>query len=202
MPGNILKGLGATPLVSSATIDAQSGLVESAEARRIDNVKIEDGTVAFDLQDDSLPMPIDPKAESALSLAPVLSDLNFYDLRISGLPAGRYTVQIDGRTVSTVNASELSISWRFSRGAGPITEQAQDLLKLIVKKNDTYFRRWRNVQLYSAPEWAVVPAELDKNRQAELVRLDREIADLEAAIDLVRKPKSHHFVISPASAGS
>jgi hypothetical protein len=132
----------------------------------------------------------------------VLSDLNLYDLRITGLPPGRYTVQIDGRTVSTVNSSELSTSWRFSRGAGPITEQAQDLLKLIVKKNDTYFRRWRNVQLYSAPEWAVVPAELEQRRQAELARLDQEIVDLEADIDVARKPKSHHFVISPAPAGS
>jgi hypothetical protein len=198
----ILKGLGATPLVSSATVNFQSDRVESAKACRIENVKIENGTVAFDRLDEALPMPIDPKAESALSLAPVLHDLNLYDLRISELRPGRYTVQIDGATVSTVNASELSDGWRFSRGAGPITEQAQRLLALIVKKNDAYFRRWRNVQLYSAPEWAVAPAELERNRQAELARLDREIAELEAEIDVTRKPKSHHFLIAPAPAGS
>ncbi|HTL67257.1 MAG TPA: SGNH/GDSL hydrolase family protein [Lacunisphaera sp.] len=198
----ILKGLGATPLVSSATIDGRTGRVESTEACRIDRVTKENGTMAFDRLDDALPMPIDPKAESALSLAPVLMDLNFYDLKIPGLPPGRYTVTIDGRTVSTVNASELAESWRFSRGGGPITEQAQDLLALIFRKNDAYFRRWRNVQLYAAPEWVIAPPELEVKRQAELTRLDREIADLEAAIDIARKPKTHHFLIAPAPAGS
>ncbi len=198
----ILKGLGATPMVSSATINGQSGRVESTEACQIEDVTIENGTIAFDRLDEALPMPIDPKAESALSLAPVLADLNFYDLKIPGLPPGRYSVKIDGKTVSTVNGGELADSWRFSRGAGPITEQAQELLALIVKKNDAYFRRWRNVQLYTAPEWVVAPAELEAKRQAELTRLDQEIADLEAAIDIARKPKPHHFLIAPAPAES
>ena len=198
----ILKGLGATPLVSSATINGQSGRVESAEACRIDRVKIENGTIGFDRLDEALPMPVDPKAESALTLAPVLSDLNSYELKVRGLSAGRYTVKIDGATVATVSAGELADGWNLARSAGPITEQAQNLLALIVRKNDAYFRRWRNVQLYSAPEWAVAPAELEIKRQAELARLDREIADLEAAIDVTRKPKSHHFLIAPASGGS
>jgi len=198
----ILKKLGARALVSSATIAARTGRVESADACKIDRVNIENGTISFDRLDVSLPMPIDPKAESALSLVPVLNDLNLYDLKILGLPPGRYTVQIDGTTVSTVNSSELDDGWRFSRSAGPITEQAQRLLALIVRQNDTYFRRWRNVQLLTAPEWAVAPAEFERKRQAELARLDQEIADLEAAIDVARQPLSHHFVISPAPAGS
>ena len=198
----ILKGLGATPLVSAATLDAQTGRVESARACRIDQVKSENGTLAFDRLDEALPMPIDAQADSALSLVPVLKDLNVYELKITGLPAGPYTVRIDGETAATVSAGELAAGWNLARSAGPVTDQAQKLLSLVVRKNDAYFTRWRSVQLYSAPEWAVPAAELEKNRQVELTRLDREIADLEAAIDTARQPKLRHFLIAPAIRGS
>lgn len=194
----ILKGLGATPLVSAATLDAQAGRVESVRACMIDRVKSENGTLAFDRLDEALPMPIDAQADSALSLVPVLKDLNVYELKITGLPAGQYTVRIDGETVATVAAGELADGWNLARTAGPVTEQAQNVLSLVIRKNDAYFKRWRSVQLYTAPEWAVPAAELEKNRQTELTRLDREIADLEVAIETARQPKPHHFLIAPA----
>lgn len=198
----ILKGLGATPLVSAATLDAQTGRVESARACKVDRVKSENGTLTFDRLDEALPMPIDAQADSALSLVPVLRDLNVYDLKITGLPAGQYTVRIDGETVATVAAGELADGWNLARSAGPVTEQAQNVLNLVIKKNDAYFKRWRSVQLYTAPEWAVPAAELEKNRQTELARLDREIADLETAIETARQPKPRHFLIAPVIKGS
>jgi hypothetical protein len=198
----LLKALGATPLVSSATLNAQAGRVESAQACKIDQVKSENGTLTFDRLDEALPMPIDPKADSALSLVPVLNDLNVYELKITGLPAGQYTIQIDGETVATVTAGELADGWNLARSAGPVTEQAQNTLSLIIKKNDEYFKRWRNVQLFTAPDWAVPAAELEKNRQTELARLDQQIADLESAIDIARQPKLRHFRVAPALKGS
>lgn len=200
----ILKGLGATPLVSSVTLNGQTGHVESAEACKIENVKQEKSSIAFDRLDEALPMPIDSKADSALLLVPLLNDLDVYELKVPGLPSGQYTIQIDGETVATVSAGELAEGWNLAQSAGPINQQAQTLLSLIFKKNDAYFQRWRNVQLYTAPEWAAPGTELEKDRQAELARLDKKILDLEAAIDIARQPKSRHFLITavpPTSIG-
>ena len=70
----ILKSLGATPLVSSVSIGGQPLRVESSAACRVDNLTVEGDAVSFDRIDDALPMPIDPKAESALGIAPIISD--------------------------------------------------------------------------------------------------------------------------------
>ena len=71
------------------------------------------------------------------------------------------------------------------------------VLDLVFQKNDLYFHRWRDVQLYSFPAWAQTP-ETAAAQQAELARLDRQIGEREAQIDEVRKPKAHHFELKPA----
>ncbi len=83
----ILKGLGAAPMVSHAEVD-YAAKKSSASQCEIANLKVADGTVSFDRLDESLPMPIDPRAEASLKLAPVIEDLDRYELRISGLPQG------------------------------------------------------------------------------------------------------------------
>jgi hypothetical protein len=68
----------------------------------------------------------------------------------------------------------------------------------VFEKNNLYYNRWRNVQLYSFPEWARSP-ESEEKRAAELKRLDTQIAEMEAEIENVRKPASHHFELKPVS---
>jgi hypothetical protein len=62
----------------------------------------------------------------------------------------------------------------------------------VFQKNETYFKRWRNVQLFEFPTWAQKPEALGV-QTAELARLDGQIAETEAQINALRKPKSHHF---------
>ncbi len=193
----ILKGLGASALVSRAEIDGAAKKVIAEDACRIKKLKIADGVISFDRLDDALPMPIDPPAEPALKLAPILDDLNRYELRITGLAAGNYELSIDGEPVGKASAEELEKGWNLAANAGPITKQGQELLKLVFKKNNIFFDRWRNVQLYSFPAWALSPA-VESRRSAEVARLDKQIAEDEAQIDNLRKPKSHHFELKPA----
>lgn len=194
----ILKDLGATPLVATATIDARAGRVESTQACRVDALKIDHGVITFERLDDALPMPIDPRADGAVGRVPFFADLNLLELKVTGLTPGVvYTIEIDGEIAATVGATELGTGWRFASSGGPVTDQSQALLRLIARKNDAYFRRWRNVQLLSVPEWAVAPAELEQKRQVELDRLDGEIAELEAAIDAERLPRTRSFRIAP-----
>jgi hypothetical protein len=196
----ILKGLDAPAFVSRAEIDGAAGKLLATQGCRVDNLKVSEGAISFDRLDETLPMPIDPKAEPALKLAPILADLSRYELQVKGLAAGGYEVAIDGETVAKPSSEELEKGWNLTTSAGPITEQARQVLKLVVEKNNAFFNRWRNVQLYvfALPAWAQWP-ESEARRSTELARLDREIAGLEARIDEVRRPRPHQFVVKRAA---
>jgi hypothetical protein len=139
---------------------------------------------------------VDPKAESALSMVPFNHDLNTYELTVTGLPEGNYSVSIDGEVAATVSASDLAQGWNLAYAAGPITRQSRELLSLVEKKNDLYYKRWQDVQLFDAPDWAVDKSDFESRRNAEMARLDGEISSLEAKIDANRLPQTRHFILT------
>ena len=194
----ILKGMGATSLVSRASIDRSTKTVVSVEGCLIDHLQVGESALSFDRLDDALPMPIHPDAAPALALAPILADLNRYELQVTGLASLRYDIVIDGRSVSTATAEQLAQGRNLATSAGAITDQVQSLLKMVVQKNNLFFNRWRNVQLYAFPNWAQVPTVLTV-RSDELARLDRSIEQLEAQIDALRIPQVHHVELRPIS---
>lgn len=198
MAWSVLKGLGASALVSRAEIDAAAKKVEAAEGCRIEHLQQVGGVLSFDRIDDALPMPIDERAEKALKLAPVLEELDRLELRVRGLSSGTYEVKIDGESAGKVSSEELAKGWNLANAPGPITQQAREVLKLVFDKNNAFFRRWREVQLYTAPAWAQ-GAEIETLRAQELARLDKEIAGIEEQIERVRKPKPHHFELKLAA---
>jgi len=180
----ILKQLGATPLVSSASIKLGWWKRASVENCSLSNLKLAAGVLSFDRLDKALPMPIDPRAVAALQLAPVLGELDRYELKVTGLKAASYAVTIDGEAAGSVTAAELAAGWNMAVAGGPITKQAQDVLQLVFKKNDVFFDRWRNVQL-------------KPGREADLPKLDAQIAELETQLNTARQPKLHHFALTP-----
>ncbi len=191
----VLKGLGAEPLVSRAVIDVAAKRA-TGENCRIDGLAVNGSSVSFSRLDSALPMPIDTRAEAALTLAPVLDDLSRLELKITGLPAGTYEVTIDGESAGRVEASALASGWNFSNAAGPITRQAREVLAAVFEKNNRFFSRWRDVQLYSFPGWAAGP-EVEARRSSELAKMDAAIAALEVKLDGLRKPKAHGFEVKP-----
>jgi len=114
----------------------------------------------------------------------VLDELDRYELKVTGLKAASYAVTIDGEAAGTVTAAELAAGWNMAVAGGPITKQAQDVLQLVFKKNDVFFDRWRNVQL-------------KPGREADLPKLDAQIAELETQLNTARQPKLHHFALTP-----
>jgi len=187
----VLKGLGATPMVSRAEVDYATKKASTTQCL-VQNLKVADGTLSFDRLDEALPMPIDPRAEAAVKLALVLDELDQYEFRVTGLPSGSYELTLDGEAGPKLTVDELAKGVNLATQAGPITKQAQQVLELVFKKNNQFFTRWRNVQLFEFPRWAQSP-EAEKQRTAELARLDQEITETEAQIDKIRKPTSHHF---------
>ncbi len=192
----ILKSLGATPLVSRAEVDCKSKKATATQCL-VENLKVADGTVSFDRLDEALPMPIDPRGEPAQKLAPVLEDLNRYEVQVSGLPPGSYEIKIDGEPATKADADQLAKGLNLATQAGAITKQAQQVLELVFKKNNQFFNRWRSVQLFEFPGWAQSP-DVEKQRSMELARLDAQIAESEGQMDVARKPKLRHFELKRA----
>lgn len=193
----VLKGLGASAMVSRVEIDRAGSKVSAAEGCRVTNLKVAGDSITFDRLDEALPMPIDPRAEPALKLAPVLAELDRYELLITGLPAGDYEVLIDDDSAARTTADELGKGLNLATKAGSVTAQAQEVLRLVFEKNNVFFNRWRNVQLFEFPAWAKGP-ESDAKRDAELKRLDDQIVELEKQIDAARQPKLRHFELKRA----
>lgn len=186
MAAIILKKLNAPALVSRvelAVSDGSTGKVVASEKCLVGNFKIDGGTISFERIDDSLPMPIDPRALNALKLAPVLADLNRYELKVTGLKEDRYEISIDDALVATVGREELAQGWNLSNAAGPINKQAQEVLALIFQKNETGKTLWE-ARIHNRKEQATLP---------------QVLADLEATIDATRQSKPHKFALKPAA---
>jgi hypothetical protein len=109
----------------------------------------------------------------------------------------RYEIRIDGDFVGAFTREELAKGLNLTRRAGPITTQTRALLDKIVAKNNLFFNRWRSVQLYQAPLW--LKGDVDASREAELARLDAQIAVAETEINALRRPTPHTWTLTPAT---
>src|SRR6266568_2372166 len=94
----ILKAMGAPAMVSRVEIDVATGKV-SSEGCAVEKFGVSGQRFFFERRDEALPMPIDEKAVSALKLAPILEDLDRYELKLNGLASGMYELSIDGEAV-------------------------------------------------------------------------------------------------------
>lgn len=188
MASIILQQLNAPALVSSVQLEVaadQSVKLANSAKCAVTNVKYQKNKLQFDRADDCLPMPVDDRAMAALKLAPVLDELNRYELKVAGLPADRYDVMVDGEFATTLTKQELANGWNLAATAGPISRQAKEVLALIVKKNLVVQTLW---------EAGI------HGRNDEIPGLQKQHDDLVAQITAACQPKPHHFVIKPAGA--
>ena len=189
----LLQKLNAPGLVSSATLDGSGKIVEQVQCR-ISNVSAENnGKLSFDRQDDCLPMPIPDEARGALIVYPSIADLSRWLLKMTGLKAGSYRVEIDGTPVATVSADELNKGWNMGTLAkGPVADQGRDILKLVAEK-ENLVSRWRG----RSKEMAMAKTP-DKELQASLDEIMKQILEADAKIREAAQPKSRHFTVTPA----
>ncbi len=89
------------------------------------NVNFQKNKLSFERPMNRLPMPVDERAMAALKLAPVLDDLNRYELKVTGLPADRYDIMIDGEFATTVTRQELAKGWNLAATRRPYQQAGQ-----------------------------------------------------------------------------
>jgi len=200
MASSILKGLSAPSLVSRLVVDAQNATItihDQCQATMVTGPQTNQALLSIKRLDAALPWPL-PVGDCALvesipGFTP-LDDLSQYQLGVLHLPPGDYQVLIDSEVVGSYSAATLAQGVNLSAHCGPIQVQLAKLLAAIIDKNNDYFQRWRNVQLYSAPAW-LTGTGIEAQKTAELARLDAQVSAKEHALDQLRQPLSHLFQI-------
>ncbi len=126
-----LKAQGAPARVSDVTVDAAAARATKSLNAEVTAVAKRGGGVAFTTLEKSLPYPLDPAAQPALELLPIVKDLNQELLTVTGLAAGRYELRIDGAAVGQYSAAELAAGVNLATNeAAPQLKQARRVAQL------------------------------------------------------------------------
>ena len=189
MAGELVKGWGASGIVSDVRLDAAKRTV----------VSVQNGTVAdFDGRqwkqtDRALPFCLDPDNQAVhlvLKSSDFTDTLNRQILRIDGLKAPRYDLKIDGKTVATYTARELAKGVNLAAIQTPMRQQALAVLDLVKERNDLDFFRWRTVQRAHGDLPAAKPT------SDSLDKLEEQILEKQR---LAAQPKEHLFELRELS---
>jgi len=194
----ILTGLKAPSLVSHVGIDRNSfgpGAGSLVEGCTVSNETKTETGVAFDRLDKALPLPIQQDWVSLLPYINNLSDLNRYELAVTGLAPGKYSVKIDGEEVAVHTAQELAAGVNLGNVTkGPVHARGTKLLQAINNKNGMVHQRFRGVVMFNAPDWlADVAAE---RKPAELARRTQLINAQQQDIYKLAQPVKHRFEVT------
>jgi lysophospholipase L1-like esterase len=192
MAAALLKDLGAEGFVSSVRVNA-NGKASDAKGCTIDLAKpADDGHIAFDRLDESIPFPIPDEARSVLPLAPTVLELSQCGLAVDGLNAERCTLSIDGKLVATLSADELKKGVNLTTyGTGGYADQGKEVLAAVKAKEDLV-GAWRNQSKVASA------ANADPKEKESLADLTKKVEDADAKIREAAKPRKHHFEIAPA----
>jgi lysophospholipase L1-like esterase len=170
----LVNGLGLTSTPLRVELDAQKKTAAASGAKIVAD---KDNALRFQLTGDMLP------------LVPNL-------FRVQGLPAGEYTLLIDGKSVFKEKAKVWAegIHW-FE---GPEVDQAEKLRAAVIEKNRLYFHRWR-------PQNETYLFGFRKGEQGqnapEIPQFDPLVAKQEEEIAKLRVPVKHTYEIKPQTPG-
>jgi lysophospholipase L1-like esterase len=197
----LLRVWGAPSIVTEVEIDGSTGKATMAENTTIDSIArvVPDAATRkpFSLEwtqtDRALPMPFEMNDETislALRYSDFMDALNREVLRVSGLPAGSYSLQIDGTAVGTFDAAEFAKGINLAVRQTPMSIQAQTVEDLTYRRNNLRFARMAmidNALRDYHPKKLL--AALDS-----LESLEREVLSLQRAAAL---PKPHRYRLEP-----
>ena len=151
------------------------------------------GSLKWSQLDKALPMPVD-LSEEITKLAVDSSDffeaLNQQPLKVTGLAANKYTLNIDGKCVGEFTKEQLAAGINLAALNTPMTKQASEVHKLTIQHNQVHFERWREVQVRLAKHSS---EKISKATKTLLSAFDSEEAALIAKQRSAAKPVKHYY---------
>ena len=137
----------------------------------------------FEVRDDLLPFPNQDEDDQIFPSA-----ITSRRIRIEGLDSGYWALKIDGLVYAVRSASQWAKGQVFQRG--PQFDQAEELRKRILKKNELFFHRFR-------PQNQTYLFGFRKHEQGqnavEIPQFDPIIADVESEVFQMAIPKRHSW---------
>jgi lysophospholipase L1-like esterase len=201
MAEQLLKAWNARPVVASVSISESDGApkLDSAEHAQVSDLSAQGGIRWTEL-DDALPLPFAEWEKDgngtlvslAIRSSDVTAALNEEPLKVTGLTADSYTLQIDGTNIGTFSKAELADGVNLALLDTPMARQAEEVHKLTIEHATIHNDRWRTIQVplekYSLSETKSAMDAMDA-LEAQVVRKQREAA----------QPKPHTFQLVPAA---
>ena len=183
MAATILAALNVDREVSAATLKADGTVVDAKDCK-ITEASSKNGVLSFTRLDARSPWPLTGSG-AALTIMPGIADLSRYMLTVSGLPAGQYSVTMNGTPVATLSAKELAKGWNMGAIAdGPLGERAKKITALIGELQSGLNSAWR-------------AASKEKNA-AKLAEAQKAIDACEVKLQAAVQPEAIRFEIAAA----
>lgn len=188
----LLKAWNAPATVSSVEIDAINKRVVKTESTKVTELESSSGFSWMQL-DNALPMPFDlgdPVVVLVLRSSDFLQALDQQLLKVTGLPAGNYTLKIEGEQVGSFSNQQLAEGIDLAQLPTPMAKQAMATHDLTLKHNTIHYARWRQVQ---------VPLENEHlaHLEAALAALDGLENEVVAQQRATAQPKPRHYKLTP-----
>ena len=127
MGATLLRAWRAPSLVSRVEVDAAARTVVAAENTEMSGLAAAGGGLSWTQLDRALPMPLsfeDATVELAQKAGADLESLDRQPLVVTGLPAGRFELKIDGQTIGAFTNAELAQGVNLARHNTPMRWQA------------------------------------------------------------------------------
>jgi hypothetical protein len=145
----LLKAWNAPAIVTDVEIDAARKEPVRERNTHITELRSAKG-ISWTQADDALPMPVDMR-DANVALAVRSSDfveaMNQQPLKVRGLAAGRYTLQIDGEPAGSFTAAQFAEGINLTQFPTPMGRQAAEVHALTLRHNTIHSTRWRQVQV-------------------------------------------------------
>lgn len=193
MAASLLEAWGATPTVTSVSIDAASSQVKDSVNTTVSDLESKGG-LRWTQKDEALPMPV-PMNDPLMALAVKSSDFterfNKETLRVTGLDAATYQLKINGRLIGAFTREHLAAGVNLAELDTPMSQQAAQVQDLTIRRADIHNIRWRQVQL---PLHNMLPAR-SSAVEDNLDALDNDLAAIQRA---TAQPASCLYELIPA----
>jgi lysophospholipase L1-like esterase len=192
MAASLLEAWGVSPVISRVEIDAASAQIKDAVNTSISDLDTK-GSIRWTQKDNALPMPVpmnDPLMALAVKSSDFAEQFNRETLRVTGLDAPSYQLQINGRLIGAFSRETLAAGINLAELDTPMMQQAAQVHDLTLKRADIHNIRWRQVQL---PFQTMLPARaaaVEDNLDA----LDNDLAALQRA---TAQPASCLYELTP-----
>ncbi len=138
----LIKGLGAPPDVSSASLDWTTGKTTATSACVITEVAKTGDSLTFTRLDEASPLNLGILSGLNYRWVPIPEGINRLMLTVTGLPPGQYNLQAGGRALGKVTADQLAAGLNLSsttadgwEPGGPWDAQSDSVKELVTARD-------------------------------------------------------------------